>query len=526
MNTQSTPNHHLPVLQLFQDSYERLRQNMDAPCLDSLLALAPFVFCKWYHAALLPDTILSPANLFALDFPSAKETHTEYAYILKTDSPAEEKKAAAYHFSLLSYGTKEHPLLRDLQTLLDYFSPDRATDAAGLLPAADAAALTAQLSLPIPFYTEYLVRLAWRQGLLVPMPSIHTQRAQPAQECAAFFAQSTEEILLQLGESACALAAERFAESMDLEENIQISDFFLSLLTRSQDLDQVFISFYRKWDVDIEAIWQCEPENLSEEQRSIVSSFLYTGILLDKWFLTPMSLFFRFIRPIYFQPMQFHSVVNTLSSLLLTGQPTDAELFSPPSYYSLTPLGKVLFAPTATEDKQLIPPDTPFAQLAAVVFEQARRQRQEEKRFFSAEAAPDILSVRVCYTQEEEYWRILEVAQDMEIHAFCLELCAAFAFYVDTQPDYLLSLPDENGFPIAYSAAGSKRSLNKANGKSLRKLPLSVGSRLTLYPDHTKSLSLSLEILDLHKGNPYLLYPRITKQSEKFAKFEQQNEIF
>ena len=526
MNIQSIPNHHLPVLHLFRDNYERLRQNMDAPCLDSLLALAPFVFGKWYHAALLPDTILSPANLFALDFPQARETNTEYAYVLKTDSSAAEDKAEAYRFSLLSYSTKEHPLLRDLQTLLGYFVPDRATDAAGLLSAADTAALTAKLSLSIPFYTEYLMRLAWRQGLLVPMPSIHTQRAQPSQECAAFFAQSTKEILLQLGESACALAAERFAESMDLDENIQISDFFRSLLTRSQDLDQVFVSFYQKWDVDSEAIWPCEPEKLNEEQRSIVSSFLYTGILLDKWFLTPMSLFFRFLRPIGFRPMQFHSVLNTLSSLLLTGQPTDAELFAPPSYYSLTPLGKALFAPAATEDKQLIPPDTPFAQLAAVVFEQARRQRQEEERFFAAGATPDILSVRVRYTQEEEYWRILEVSQDMEIHAFCLELCAAFAFYVDAQPDYLLSLPDENGFPIAYSAAGSKRSLNKTNGKPLRKLPLPVGSRLTLYPDYTKGLSLTLEILEQRKGSPYLLYPRITGQSEKFAQLEQQNQVF
>ena len=65
--------------------------------------------------------------------------------------------------------------------------------------------ILAQLSLRAEFYLEYLTRLAWLHGLLVPMPSIHTQRVQPASECDAFFAQPTADILFQLGESACTL---------------------------------------------------------------------------------------------------------------------------------------------------------------------------------------------------------------------------------------------------------------------------------------------------------------------------------
>ena len=112
--------------------------------------------------------------------------------------------------------------------------------------------ILAQLSLRAEFYLEYLTRLAWLHGLLAPMPSIHTRRVQPASECDAFFAQPTADILFQLGESACTLASERFIEAMDLEDGIAPPDFFYHLLESNQEVDRIFIDFYKRVDVDIE----------------------------------------------------------------------------------------------------------------------------------------------------------------------------------------------------------------------------------------------------------------------------------
>ena len=91
----------------------------------------------------------------------------------------------------------------------------------------------------------------------------------------------------------------------DLEDGIAPPDFFYHLLESNQEVDRIFIDFYKRVDVDIKEIWRTPPEKLNAEERSIASSFLFTGIMLDKWFLTPMSVFFRFIRPIAFTPMQF-----------------------------------------------------------------------------------------------------------------------------------------------------------------------------------------------------------------------------
>lgn len=60
----------------------------------------------------------------------------------------------------------------------------------------------------------------------------------------------------------------------------------------------------------------------------------------------------------------------------------------------------------------------------------------------------------------------------------------------------------------------------------LQELPLSVGTTLTLYPSHSRAAYLKLEILEKGKGNPYLMYPRVTEQSPKMIELEKMDELF
>ncbi len=517
---------HAPLLGLFLNGYESMRQKMDAPCRRPLLEIAPLAFSKWYYTALASETILSPANILGLDLNSAEE-QTEYAYVLRT-TPSEEtspaKDISEYHFALYSYSTEAHPLIDDLKALLAYCTPDRAIDAQGFLLPAEKAAVLEQLSLKADYYLEYLMRLAWLHGLLLPLPSIHTRRVQPSEDCKPFFAQTTEDILFQLGESACILAAERFTELMDLEEDIATPDFFYALLENHKDVDQIFINFYNRLDVNIEEIWKTPPDALSAEDKSIVSSFLFTGIMLDKWFLTPMSVFFHFLRPIAFTPIRFFQMVNNLAALILMEHNLGAELFIPPTYYSLTALGQKLFAvPDFHEpDRQKMPRTLPYEQLLSAVEQEVSLRMQE--RMILMEIVPDILAVKVSPVQDETLWKIIEVSLDMDLHVLCSDLCAAFC--LEESADYLLSVPDQNGFPMEYSARGSKRAINKTNGKELQDLFLQTGSKLTLLPAYSKTAAISLEIIEKGKGNPYLIYPRVAKQSQKITEQERLDEIF
>ena len=518
---------HAPLLGLFLNGYETMREKMDDPCRRPLLDIAPLAFGKWYYTALANETILSPANILDLDFHFSADDKTEYGYVMRT-KPAEEQSdeefVSEYSFSLLGYSTEEHPIVEDLQTLIDYCTPDRATDEHGLLLKEEQTEILEHLSMGSDFYLEYLTRLAWLQGLLVPMPSIHTQRVRPSANCEDFFRQSTADILSQLAETACALTAERFCYTMELEDGIATADFFYQLLSKHQEVDKIFIDFYKRVDVDIEKIWQTSPEHLTGEEKAIVSSFLFTGIMLDKWFLTPMSVFFRFIRPIAFTPIRYFNLVNNLAALVLMQHNLGAELFTPPTYYSLTKIGKELFADPENEgiDRQKMPTTLPYEQLVAAVQQENEFRMQE--RMFLMEIVPDVLSIKVTQMKDEDLWKVLEVGQDMDVNVLCKDLCAAFC--MEEGADYLLSVPDKNGFPMDYSARGSKRSLNKANGVDLQDLPLAIGTKMQLFPNQVKHNGLILEIMDKGKGNPYIMYPRVTKQSEKIIELEKIDEIF
>ena len=168
---------HAPLLGLFLNGYDHMRQKMDEPCRRPLLDIPPLAFSKWYYTALANETILSPANILGLDFPSDNENTTEYAYVMRTKAAEEqtdEEFISEYNFSLLGYSTEAHPIVEDLQTLISFCTPDRATDEHGLLLKEDTAEAMEHLSMNAEFYLEYLTRLAWLQGLLVPCPSFRS----------------------------------------------------------------------------------------------------------------------------------------------------------------------------------------------------------------------------------------------------------------------------------------------------------------------------------------------------------------
>ncbi len=524
--TKTVQAHFAPLLGFFLNAYEPLRQKMDPATHRPLLEVAPLAFSKWYYTTLASDTILSPANIIGKYLHGAEED-TEYAYVLRPTPIADQQPneyALEYSFSLYSYSTKAHPLIDDLQTLLDYCRPARTADAEGLLLAEEQPEILDRLSIRTAFYLEYLTRLAWMHGLLVSLPAIHTKRMQPSEACEKFFAQSVAQMLYQLGQTACTLASDRFIASMDVDSDIAASDFFYSLLQSDKEVDRIFIDFYKRVDVDIEKIWATPPEELNAEEHAIVSSFLFTGIMLDKWFLTPMGAFFHFIRPIGYIPVRFFSLVNTLAALVLMERNLGAELFTPPTYYSLTPLGEELFADSDIEvkNRQAIKSHIPYEQiLSALEFKQEYAAQQI---MMQMEIVPDVLAMKVYPAKDTEMWKQIEFTQDLDVHSFCVDLAAAF--YAEQHGDYLLSVPDHNGFPVEYSAKGSKRSINKANGRMLQDLPLEAGTVMTLYPTAGKNKALTIEILEKGKGDPFLQYPRIFKQSEKVIEHEKFDETF
>ena len=265
MNNHTDQLRHEDLLQLFTTEYEKYASRMDPEAMDGLWDIAPMVFSKWYYTALTGETILTPANIIHCDEEDPK---VEKAYVLHVD-----KKAAGmekYSFHPVSYTLENHPILRDMQTILNACLPDCTVDENGFFLPEDREELLKKLTLPDGFYLEYLTRLCQQMGFFQKVPAIHIHKVTKSQKADAFFAKEPKKALDTLLWEGCALAAERLQYTMDLEPGMVSSSFFYQYLENHIDIDQVFVDFYKRVDIDLESIWKTPPNELTEEEQDIM----------------------------------------------------------------------------------------------------------------------------------------------------------------------------------------------------------------------------------------------------------------
>lgn len=518
MNKNTDELRHEDLLQLFTTEYEKYVSRMDPDAIDGLWSIAPMLFSKWYYTALTGETILTPANIIQCDL---ENSHTEIAYVLHVDKTA--AGMDKYSFRMVSYPMENHPILRDMQTILNACLPDCTVDERGFFLPEESAKLMEKITLPDGFYLEYLTRLCQQMGFFRKVPAIHIHKVTKSQKADAFFEKDPKEALDTLLWEGCALAAERLQYTMDLEPGMVNSSFFYQYLEDNIETDQIFIDFYKRVDVDLESIWKTPPNQLTEEEQSIVSSFLFAGIMMDKWFFTPMGHFFHVVRPISFTPFRFYQNINNLAALFLMHHNPGAELFTPPSFCSLTALGLALTAKEKLSvNRQKMPRNISFERLMEAITPELELRYYEE--MLRVELVTDVVALRAVFQKDHSLWKEAELTTESPLHDFCCDIFAAFA--MDDTKEYVLSIPDDNGFPMEYAPAASKRAINKTDGLTIGDLPLHTGDVWTLTPPSGKSGALTIEVLEKKASNPYLIYPRIRRQSEKITELEQIDEIY
>ena len=138
-----------------------------------------------------------------------------------------------------------------------------------------------------------------------------------------------------------------------------------------------------------------------------------------------------------------------------------AELFTPPSYCSLTAIGMELTAKEKLSvNKQKIPKNISFERIMEAITPELELRYYEEMLRF--ELVTDVVSLRATLQKDEKLWKEAELSTENLLHDFCCDIFAAFAME-DTR-EYVLSIPDDNGFPMEYAPAASKRAINKTDG--------------------------------------------------------------
>lgn len=496
----------------FIEEFEKYYQHMDNVVKKGLREAAPLVFAKWYYTALVSDTILSPANIWA---QQKGDKDCEPAYILRMQKGMRGKKK--YQISYLPYTVEKHPLLLDLQQLSDYCEPDCTVNAEGFLYGQDVEMILPQLTYENPFYLEYLTRLAKSIKVVEDAPAIHTHKLRKGRAYHDFFAQDAKIALQTLLQEACSIAAERFIYCMELESGMVDRAYFMHYLKESQSTEEFFIDFYKLVDVDLQNLMQRKPEEMTEEEQALASSFLFLGMMAEQWFFLPMSVFFRVIRPLNFLPMQFYQLINDMATLSVMEQQMEKELFAPATYYSLTALGNELIEHNGKiENAQEMPADSNMQDiLEAIDSQQQIFYFQETMR---QQTCADVGVFHICMQSDTQLWKEVEIPLEFPLPLFCEDIILAFD--MEQTGEYLLTVPNANGFPVEYTGEGSKRAINKTSGLSILDLQPTTQSQWTLQPTQDNAYCMCIEILEVKPIDPYLTYPRVRRQSKQISALE------
>ncbi len=496
----------------FIDEFEKYYKHMDPMVKKGLREAAPLVFAKWYHTALVSDTILSPANIWAQQHG---DTDCEPAYILRMQKGGRGRKK--YQISYLPYTIETHPLLLDLKQLADYCEPDCTVDQQGYFFEQDAEKLLPQLTYAHGYYLEYLIRLAKAVGIVEAAPAIHTHKICKGRKYDDFFAQDPKIALQTLLQEACSIAAERFIYCMELEPGMVDRAYFMHYLKESQSTEEFFIDFYKMVDVDLQNLMQRKPEEMTEEEQALASSFLFLGMMAEQWFFFPLSVFFRVIRPLNFLPIQFYQLINDMATLCVMGQHMEKELFSPATYYSLTTLGNQLIENSKKmENAQKMPPDSHMQDIFEAI------ESQQQIFFFQEtmrkQTRADVGVFHIYMEKDIQLWKEVEIPLEFPLHLFCEDVILAFD--MEQTGEYLLSVPNENGFPVEYTGEGSKRAINKTSDLCILDLQPTVQSQWTLLPTQEIAYRMCIEIVEIKSIDPYLTYPRVRRQSKQISALE------
>ncbi len=500
---------HTQLLDLFSKSFFEVYHHMDTEVQPILLEVAPTLFRKWYVSSLIPETTLSPSVAFRIDFSKELPKEKEYSYVMTLD------KTGMFQYKLLEYSLEKHPLIEDLKIILKYCAPDCEMSQTGEFLEQDKKNLLQQISRQEEEYLNYLILLLYNMDFLIPLSAIHTVRIQPNPKAQDFLKKTTKEILSHLIEVILDTACYEIADALGADPGYFTISLFYSFLKNNMDIEDIFIKFYQTVNIDIAQIWEIPSiESFSEEEAEIASSFFYIGILLDKWFLTPLGDFLQMIQPIYYLPFYFVTTLNRISNLVVAKCSLQSELYSPCSVFELTSIGEAILG--KKEEKQPLPVRFDFPQVLEAIIRHAEVNLFEKiMQEQGIDTKIPVCPIKISMVKQPKYWKIIELLDNASLYDICAEICSIFDFTDISM--YSVTAEHKNSFPLFQGSP-----LKHKSQKPSPFLPssFSAGDILYFTPDKDNTRQLKLEFLPKQQQIPFILYPRLRKQSNFIKPFE------
>ncbi|MDO4300226.1 MAG: hypothetical protein Q4D26_02405 [Clostridia bacterium] len=466
-------------------------------------------FRKWYYSALIEDTIITP-NCIAEYGAGA-----EYVYpVIKSKTI---NRIGSLNISNIKYSLDNHPICFDFRGLVENFKNGIALDADFKMDFCDIKKID-NITNYDSNYITYLFMLGMDLGYIEKMPSVGVSMYCTTGTADELDSISNKDLLIKLTEAAIKISASFLSDDFMGENYIVTESVIREWLKNPEPIDKIFEEAYG--EIALEISDSILIEDMDEMERLITAKTYARGIILDKWFLTPFSYYFRFIDTTYMYEFSFYDemmfLINAVETNKVFKEETiiDSAVYSPCTMYKLSKLGSDYFE-IEYEDK--IP--YIFKNMKAEDILDAAIGNYEDGRFKILNAYEpefDVYNLRIT-DAENDLWFNLEVKENMtldNLHVYITNIfqtpviiCQSYRFYK------LPASPFTEYTPRFMEMRGPHTEDNTVKGL------LDIGEEcyyevvLLSKSDKLESRTINIKLKDIIRNKSGVPYPRIGEVS-------------
>jgi len=507
---------------MFSEDFMEIYQGLSPKKRKLLLPYLQIIYRRWYHSTLIENIYFSPANITsAVKFFQG----TKQDVCLTTQLTQPVSKLSEIDMKLLEYDINSHPIITDLELLVQFCSPSIDLCEEWQFSDGQAQKLAKKLSLQDPFYASFLLEIAGKLNLLDRTPSLYVQRMQTSENAETILSRPPADLFNQIVDATIELCAVGLKESLPVHVPLCTAQGIKDLLINPLHTDGIFEQVLGKLGYDLDMVFDPgtyanidNPGHDTDSLADIMSGIFVLGITLDRLFFTPFGSFLRVIRPIY--SLRFDMKFEIEQFLESYDYEDDfSAFFAPCTSYMLTEFGLAAFGVEATEDNffdssKVLPHivlDDPSLATAAGV----RMFINTTRDAIPLSELPDsIYTFRVALSEEPDVWVIIQIPKMTSLHYFYEEIIDIFDLYEGSYSFY--HAPVENPF-VEYSGKSDKRKPHKKHTEIFL---------LDLDFEHMKNMLLvvsgdrkfAIEWLEEIAPNPNAHFPVISEVSPKAQK--------
>ena len=328
----------------FLENYKLLSAKEKKPVKKAL----PYIYRMWYYSALMDDTPLSPANFLNMQI---KEKYGEEAMVVPIARPSYKRKALSdFDQEFVVFDIENHPVLKDLETFLQYCRPDIGIDENGIVLEEERDNFIDLLTFREIFYVTFLTNISYELGLIKKLPSIGVFRAAAvADKIKAFLKLPKEEQLKIIVDTVLTIASKQMSELFPMDRSAFSVTALRKLVKDAVDLNEFLNDIMDKYninvdleelgDIDMDNLDEMDIEDLPQESMMALAIRMELAFSMDAYLTTPLGYYLQLLQPIYIYLYDASSYFYELYNAEVNNVPLIKMFFLMPNGFDLTVLG-------------------------------------------------------------------------------------------------------------------------------------------------------------------------------------------